>query len=684
MNLKLHNKVEVVAGDKKLCFYNTMLKSVQQKFQNRQSFNEFLAIGTGTGEHSADNYKLLSHLKTFPLELEFLQDDVSVSEDDLYVKKSVLIDDDSLVGKNITEVGLTDELSDNPTIYNYISLVSEESPNGFLIEKSCPILISVYIYLTLSKTGEGVMCAGKNKLIDFLLGCGLSENLYACRGLNLLQNQETVERVFGNNAQLTKFPCSIDYVTHEAGISLCFSANLKSEKTYEVVILVGDSPVARINVLEHKSLIASSETFSPKRNYVIDAGNDVKSVNEVINLQTNEMESDIYISKYADRFGDKIKLPFDGLFSNDTPRFLSKDGKMIFFVYEDRVYGYKNISYKVVKLNTSQVNVSNIISITSFDDFVFIFSRSHPYVFCYKIIADELVFAQIDIQSFEKNYLLERAYKIDMTLAKNGNFILAFLDDENHFGYVAYYTFDENQNKFVFDSYFESNYNFTYLLAMIKNNFSDACIIFLKEAESPYETRLVYYYADKTYRDIYTTLAVEFTENTKEIYAKNRAIIIEKTTEPHIWVYYYPQLYRYTLSLFGSEENDYISTNLHYLIQKYSGDNYKIFNLIGYDTPTEFLDGFNDIVDQGKILDFEFLDDTLLIFLDSIDEPVVAFNLFENHAVIENVSSNENQYRVVCDKYDLIGKNSEEVIVSLTIKINVWFFLKDFISFLLA
>ena len=196
-------------------------------------------------------------------------------------------------------------------------------------------------------------------------------------------------------------------------------------------------------------------------------------------------------------------------------------------------------------------------------------------------------------------------------------------------------------------------------------------MIYLREGEHSVACRIVYHYSDKTLYDVFTNYALTLTKNTKEIYTKNRAIIVEKTTEPYLWIYFYPQIYQYNLSILGSEEDDYISTNLIYLIQKYNNSTYKIYNLVGYVTPTEFTNGFPSEIDKSKILGFEFLKDTLLIFMDNKDEPIVGYNLKETSMLVENVSVNTDQYEIVVNKYDLLGSNNEGVIANLAIKISI-------------
>ena len=134
-------------------------------------------------------------------------------------------------------------------------------------------------------------------------------------------------------------------------------------------------------------------------------------------------------------------------------------------------------------------------------------------------------------------------------------------------------------------------------------------------------------------------------------------------------------MYEYELPLISDEDDDYISTNLLYLIQK-RGSNYDIYNLVGYNTPTKFKNGFPPEINQSEIVDFEFLNDTLLIFTNNPDEKIIAYNLKETSMVIENVSSIETDYLVSYKKYDIVGSNNEGVIATFAIDIKLWYFLK--------
>ena len=664
MKFLFHNKIEFKYKNKNYLFFNTMLNSVFDKLKNLEAFNKYASVGSGEPSTNQTEYHLTSYLKTYELETEILQNDIS--NGNLFIKQSVIIDDANLNDKYIKEIGLSNN-EDNPIIYNYFSLISEELPNGIKKENGEAIVFSIYIYLTIIEDSSIMLTSGNNKFINFLLGLGLNDNIYVVKGNNTTPNK----RIFREEPSTSEKYLTSLTISESDGLNLNFSADLGSGEINELVFLVGNSPFARVNLQEYKTLTTTTQTYTPKTHYVVDLGENVNSYSSIKNLSTNLEETNVYAGKYANDFGDKITLPFHNIFDSTTPRFLSKDGDKIFFVIEDTIYGYINNEYQITQIKTGNITIQNIFKIISFEDNVFVITKTEPYIYSYKITNNELVLTELDLTNFEKFDSLDKIFNADITLGKNGVFMLGLILEPEHYGYTLYFTYDQENNKFIYDSYLVSEYLFSYILAMYKNNFSDGQMIYLREGEHSVACRIVYHYSDKTLYDVFTNYALTLTKNTKEIYTKNRAIIVEKTTEPYLWIYFYPQIYQYNLSILGSEEDDYISTNLIYLIQKYNNTTYKIYNLVGYVTPTEFTNGFPSEIDKTKILGFEFLKDTLLIFMDNKDEPIVGYNLKETSMLIENVSVNTDQYEIVVNKYDLLGSNNEGVIANLAIKISI-------------
>lgn len=670
MKLNFHNKIEVVSNEKTLVFFNSMLPSIFSAIQNQEKFTNYLAIGTGAPSENQNVFKLSTHLKTCKLQTELIQNDISKGV--CYIKKSIVLSDYfDLVGKHVTEIGFTHEISNEPTIVNYISLISEDTPNGVYISKTDPVLIYVYLYLNINSNNNFVLTAGKNPFVSFLLGEGLSGNFYATRG-NCLIDNSLMERQASDF--LTKFECFVnfEFIADNNLLNLTIQSNLNVGKTYEIVFLIENEPFARLQMLNIKPKTLQSINFSPKESFVIDLGEDVSHVEKIVNNSTNQEESNTYFKNYATSFGDKITLPFNLMFNADTPRFVSKEGDKIYFVIDDQVYGYVNENYQLHSLNTSNIQVQQITKIVSFENFVFVFSDTEPFVsaFCY----NNDNFDKIEIQSLtELKTTLSSALFVDAVCSKSNTFMIAAIDFENNFGHTFYFNFDESTNTFTYISKLVAEYQFSYLLAMHKNNFSDARVMFLKEGEYSNQCKIVTHFPDATVEDIYTVLGYFYTKDTKEVYVKNRAVITEKTTSPRIMLFYYPQMYQYKLPLISDEDDDYFSTNLLYLIQK-RGSSFEIYNLVGYNTPQKFKNGFSDFLKQESIVDFEFLNDTLLIFTNNESEPVIGLNLQETSGLIENVSDNMVTYNVSMSNYNILGNNNEGVIATFHATISIWYF----------
>ena len=670
MNFLLHNRIEISNGEDKLFVYNQMLDSVLDNLKNLKSYNDYIALGTGTSStQSLANYKLTNYYNAYPLEEESLQDCIDRSE--IFIKKTAIIEDNSLDGITITEAGLTDSISSNPTIFNYFQLEIDDETTGITKQKGKPLVISIYIYLDISKSinSTGTLTLGNNKLIDFLLGNGISEKIYACRGNLLLNNSQLVYREFINSQNLIE--CETSFNLSQGILEVNFDANLGFGETNEIVLLIGDSPFARLYALNEDSLTTQTKTYSVISNNSIELEKNVKEVISVTNLDTNEAEQNIFTKKFAKQFGDKIHLPFNNIFDNDTSRFISKDGKMIFFVIENKIYGYKNENYTINELDTSSINIQNIISVVSFEDYVFVFSKSSPYLSMYIIENEKLQKCDIDLTSFENSEILASVSSVDITHSNSNYFMLGLIDSSNSYGYTLYFIFNSENKKLSFNNYLCSEFAFNYVLAMFKNELSDAMIIYLKADEEAYNCKIVYHYSDQTIKDTYSTISWYLTHDTKELYVKGRAIVVEQLSTPKIWFYLFPQISRYTLDISGSELNDYVSTNLKYLIQKNSSSSYSFYNLIGYDTVTEFTSGLPTQIDLNKILDFEFLDNVLLIFLNDENEKIIALSLLENFTCLENVSSNDSDYSITLSMFNSLGSETESVQTNFKIKVEI-------------
>lgn len=671
MKFSFHNKLTIKTHNKKYEFYNKILNSTLNQLSKFEKFNEYISIGNGIPNTEIQNsFHLSNFIITIPLKEKTIQSDISKGE--LFAKYEFAILNKNLIN-NITEVGLSDN-SLNPTIFNYYSLISNDNINGVFIDTNDEIVFEITIYLNVFESNNLFLTAGTNPFIEFLLGNGLGD-IYICNGSNYSRS-ERIYREITDDKILT--PCNKVASISENSLELEFNQNLNNGEIDEILFISDNRVFARRYLKDFKPVVSESITLSPSENYVIKIDDDIQNINSIIKDSNQTKEENYFVSHFANSLGDKLNLPFNNLFNSSTSRFLSKDSKNLFFILNEKVFGYKNEDFTIKELNTSNIRDEYITKIISFDQYVFIISKIHPFISTYILSNDTLEKIENNFESFENIDQLENYQQIDITHFKNNEFALGLITN-NKTALTIYFKLNENNN-FEITHQISNNKEFNYLLAMYKNNFCDGQIIYLKEGPSSVECRIVTHSSDKTETDIYSSLAYHLTKDATNIYCKNRAIISEKKSSPSIIIYYYPQIYEYNLPLISNEISNHISNNLNYIIQKHENNNFKIYNLIGYNNPEEFKDTLSNYVDLTKILDFEFMQDTLLIFLNDEENPIVAFNLKLNKTQIENISDKNSSYLVNLNKYNKLGKNNEIVNFSFSSMVRLWYFLIKFLK----
>ena len=671
MIFSIHNEIKVKTNKKTYIFNNTLCASILQAIADKNGYSNYFSIGTGSTDSSRQNaYHLTSPKATLALENSTFQSDISKGQ--LFANYEYLLSTKNLNVNYITEAGLSDS-SQDPIIYNYFSFIDSENPNGIDITNSDEISFEVKIYLTVNENNETLLTSGQNPFIEYLLGSQI-ESIFICTGSNYSANNR-INRLLPSNANLVE--CEFNAQIQNSSLSLNLVAEMDVGEIDEILFVTKNKVFARKNIKEEKNTTTIAETFEPKQNYIIKISDDIKEVDSVINNTTSQAEVNCKISKYANDFGDEINFPDQGLFSYLTPRFISKDNNIIFFLYDDKVYAYKNTDYSFVKIDTRKIDDDYITKIISIEDYVFVFSKLTPYISTYTIDQNNIVQkTQNNFNSYENYSDFAEFLQFDIALSDNDTFMLGYLDSNKN-AITMYFSYDSN-NGYCYTNFIKNTRTFNHVFAMQNNHFCDAKMFYLKEGETSLDCRLVIHFPDKSETDVYTSLAYNLVHDAKNIYCKSRAIIAEKDSSPYIVIFYYPQVYQYELSLIDEELHDYVSGDLNYLIQKNSNNSYQIYNLVGYTTPENFINNFPDSIDQSKILDFEFLKDTLIIFQDDTIKPIIALNLNLGHTQIENVSSKTDNYSVTFKKFNKVGANGQTVTFNFYVGVSLWFFLKKY------
>ena len=149
MNFSFHNQLIIKTRTKNYIFYNTILNSTLDKLSNFEKYNEYLSIGNGTANQESQNiFHLSNKLLTTKLVNSSFQSDIS--KGNLFAKYEFIVSKNEINENYITEIGLSNN-DNNPVIYNYFSLISNDTPNGIYIQNENEIVFEVTINLTINE-----------------------------------------------------------------------------------------------------------------------------------------------------------------------------------------------------------------------------------------------------------------------------------------------------------------------------------------------------------------------------------------------------------------------------------------------------------------------------------------------------------------------------------------------------
>ncbi len=661
MKFKIRNKLEITTNNRKYTFFNKMLDSVYNKYSSFESFNNCVLIGNGEESNNQKEYKLTNKILAILLNTEIIQNDISKGQ--LYIKKNFVINSNMICNNYIKEIGITDSIN-STTIYNYFSLVNDEYPEGIFKDTS-ELYCTITLYLDIDiKNEDFCFLSGNNPFINYLLGEGLQKGVTAYFGDYYYSSDNSLIYYpdLDDNIQLTTT------IKNNDTFELSFDFVIKHKIIKSIFLLINKTPFAVLKLQNYYTFTENSGIYTPKTHYIIDMGENIKSVKYISNTENNTQELNAFTTKYANEFGYEIVPPFANLFNSDSPKFVSNDGSYIAFVHKNNVYIFKNIDYQIQQINTHNLIVENIKSIQLIDDFVFIFSNIEPYIFSYQILNGELKKLKINFNNFNDFDLLKNSIKYAVSKTSSNDFMFGLIANENKNGHTLYFSLFENELDFTIK--LTSDYQFSYVLAINSNNYCDAQIIYLQEGEYSYNSRIVTHYPDKTIKDVYSSLAYTLTKDAKEIYVKDRAIIAEKTTSPKIQIYHYPQVYQYLFPEVENENDYYISNNLLYMAVKKNDNTFHFYNLVGYNEIFEFVNHLPDYINYTDISNIIFMKDLFLIFFNNSSN-ILAFTLKQNKTLIENLSSNTSNYLINYEKYNFLGENNEGAIIKIMMKIKI-------------
>ncbi|MBQ7579008.1 MAG: hypothetical protein IJT25_00535 [Clostridia bacterium] len=675
MNIKLHNKYEVYYKNKTYTAYNTMLKTVFDKIKELEPYNNYFAFGTGSGATTSSTTKLGSFVASYANETE------EIKANPLYemkVVKSKLFDEDEANGLTFCEMGICASSESDPTIYNRVVL-TDENNNVVSITKEAgsDMLVRLTIYLEItSSTGGAQFVAGNNPLIMQILGENVltSKVLTFKKGTNLMPN----EVVYRDNVKdSVVFPADrITYFLNNFdGVVIKYNCDYGLGEMLESVVLADNTPVIRFNALTVKNVSNETKNCTKEDNNCVKVDRLVQSVTEVSQTSDGTILNAIE-NTYASSFGDYISSPFSEPFNNQTTRFVSKDGSIIAFLNNSSFYFYKNDNLRILPIDATAFSAYQVSAVYMAGDYVLAQLSVSPYIEVYKIENNVLKKMAISTDSVNGNVNFALS-SLDFTVDKLNRLRICGIDNS---GFGKCYLGTVSNLTLSITSAVASTFAPEKVVALYKNNFCDSLVLFISaNATIGGLSNLSYVQLVNENGELATdanlhALANNVLTNSTAVFGTNRVVYsIKETTYGGSLLnsYYFPEKERYNIPYDG-ETAIWVSHDFNYVIKKYSGNVFKIFSNIGFNTLEEFEDNIFATIDCSSILDFEFLKDTLIIFTSSSLKPIIAINLNENLCVLEGLNSESaSEITVAYNKYNLLGSSlTENVEAKLTLTIS--------------
>lgn len=670
MNIKLHNKYEISVGNKTYVAFNTITNKIFEAIKNFTQYSSVFAIGSGANNSGYDNPYLDNVECLVETQLEELQCDPSKGV--MYAKRYGVIPAGT-TGFYLSEIGITDSVTNttNPVVYSHAYIKDENGEIAQIYkEVDQELHVRVTLYLEISPETATYLTAGENLLVKAVLGeLDHIPAVTVARGYNNAANNVFVHRNMPRESE--KFNAAMSLEESDGAVKFNFTADIKSGSTAEIVLMFDNSPVARVNTVGAGVIEDIELELESQSNYILNLYNHISTIQSVVDVDGAPITG--YVEKnYAQDFGDFIANPFEETFNAECARWVSKDGKGIAFVSANSVYIYINNNYSLHKVfnNISAINLQEIIM---FEDFVFAIYQDQPHFKVYKIEGSQTVEITTDMQVYEQAFSDYDWQEVQIISADNINFTIGVV-----FGVIArrpivmHATLENGVFTITEAAYGACDY-IVHSFSLYKNSFCNSMIGFITNNYNgnAEHYRIEQWYPDKTSEITNEVAGYYLCQGTVKLEGKSRAVIAKRTTSPYIWLYYFPQVYRYSISLTAGVEN-WISTNLLYIIQKYNNAEqpYKIYSLSEYNNPIEFTNGFPENIDQSTITDFEFVGDTLIIFTTS---GTYALNLKETCKVLENMPEAEATYTISGSKETLMGTaKSEGIVATFSLEFTVW------------
>lgn len=669
MNIKLHNKFEITIGNNTYTFYNTLLKTVYGKISNLEQYTSHIAVGLGQTTKSFNDTKLGLYQKSFATETEEIQSDVTKGT--LYIKKVISLEESDTTSFSFSELGLTSSADFDPIIYNHV-LLTDTNGNVVTITRNSgdAMQIRVTIYLELNSSSSALFVKGENNLIKQILGENLQledNNLYIVRGENLLPN-EYIERAAPNLTNATVCEKEITY-NDDDSVDITFSAEIGEGDTEEILIVFGGKACLRLNTLEIKTPISVTNTYTCLSGNTIEVDKNVKNITSVLKTtisdndtqSTQTAETNYTKTNIGKKLTDKITNLFDQPFTNQTPRYVAKDGSMIAFIYNSHTHIYKYSNYGFTKINSTQVPSSSVMKMFLFENIIVVLLTVSPYIQIFNIVDNNAVLQELNLSMYDTSVYPYNWIDAEATLTKNNKILIGFIvNNENNSPLVL--TLTQSSGLGIYNGLLRTPTLTTAkkVFSIYKNAHTDSLIGFITDTFSGVLNYLIEeFYEDTSQFGGSNETAYGLLATSTKLQVGGRTLVSKRTSLPYYYITYLPD-HEIEDNLFTSALDTYLSYDGNYIIVKNSTSQYQINNFHICGESDEFESGFPSFVDFSLVDAFEFVGNLLLVFTTNPDEYIYGIAIKNQYTLLENLSDETASYEITYNKYNLLGSQALE------------------------
>ena len=657
MKLKYHNKLEIEVGGRTYVSYNKVLRSLYSKMCNFESFANYFAFGKGKTEIADTDTKLGDWFMCKPATTT----EVSCNPESgvYYVKKVATFDSSDETAFTFSEVGIAADNSFNPDIHNHILITDE---NGEIIDVvrnvGESLTIKLTLFLDITAAQNTFLTSGENNLVKALLGEPVGDTtIYALRGSNTTENKQ-MSRVLPTNYD-KRYKATIVTNELESGeIELNIVAKLETGEAREVVFVMDNLVIARLNIMGERDLLSNKEVLTSSKNNTILIQDNVESITEILDVN-NSAVNEYSVKNVGVALGDEITHDaFLGV-NASAPIWLSLEGDKVAFLTQSKLTILREEDYGLKLIQTGAISVDGIEHVAITGNFVVVFRNISPYIEIYKIesnVCKRKNFYKANYDESSYSYLYSSVGVIERS---DGTIVIGAVLNESGIGIAL--TVIEDEDGYNLASITQSELSIVdKILTMRKTLNNDAKIVFLTSSMdnpvTPYAMDIftVGFSGKCNYSQAETFMTAE------SLSVCGNYLIVNVTESPYVYLYETEEFNRVAIDTQTVQGHINGSSDFSYVYGLWEDGLYHFYYVLDSENLFEIDSSYINNMITDSIVKILPMSRMLMIITESEENPFHVILFDEKYTLISNVPESGSDYTVTYNKYNLLGSGEFE------------------------